>query len=108
MRYIRVVARSIYKKKKHHIAGPGTATDARELQACLETGPDPGLPEWQKKECRHAVFFFSSRRRHTRFLNVTGVQTCALQSHSEISYAVFCLRSESTRLNSSHIQKYRM
>src|SRR6056300_705077 len=23
-------------------------------------------------------FFFSSRRRHTRFLNVTGVQTCAL------------------------------
>src|SRR5210317_1931354 len=33
------------------------------------------------------------------FLNVTGVQTCALpiselQSHSEISYAVFCLRSE--------------
>src|SRR6056300_1044150 len=26
----------------------------------------------------HDVFFFSSRRRHTRFLNVTGVQTCAL------------------------------
>src|SRR6056300_1820138 len=25
-----------------------------------------------------ASFFFSSRRRHTRFLNVTGVQTCAL------------------------------
>src|SRR6056300_1884778 len=24
------------------------------------------------------VFFFSSRGRHTRFLNVTGVQTCAL------------------------------
>src|SRR5210317_1593928 len=24
------------------------------------------------------IFFFSSRRRHTRFLNVTGVQTCAL------------------------------
>src|SRR6056300_1181706 len=24
------------------------------------------------------AFFFSSRRRHTRFLNVTGVQTCAL------------------------------
>src|SRR5881397_4091246 len=23
-------------------------------------------------------FFFSSRRRHTRWLNVTGVQTCAL------------------------------
>src|SRR6056300_2115790 len=74
--------------------------------------------------CTLCVFFFSSRRRHTRFLNVTGVQTCALpissrrrhtrtpvtfrnlvcrlllgseehtselQSHSEISYAVFCL-----------------
>src|SRR5210317_40720 len=26
----------------------------------------------------HDAFFFSSRRRHTRFLNVTGVQTCAL------------------------------
>src|ERR1043166_79318 len=25
-----------------------------------------------------AQFFFSSRRRHTRFRNVTGVQTCAL------------------------------
>src|SRR5210317_376691 len=37
-----------------------------------------------------SFFFFSSRRRHTRFLNVTGVQTCALP----ISYAVFCLRSE--------------
>ena len=24
------------------------------------------------------MFFFSNRRRHTRFLNVTGVQTCAL------------------------------
>src|ERR1051326_9525633 len=70
------------------------------------------------------VFFFSSRRRHTRYRNVTGVQTCALpicdcciiatddagwsspvarrarsedhtselQSHSFISYAVFCLK----------------
>src|ERR1043166_5833586 len=25
-----------------------------------------------------SFFFFSSRRRHTRFRNVTGVQTCAL------------------------------
>src|SRR6056300_1278474 len=37
-----------------------------------------------------------------------------LQSHSEISYAVFCLKKKnrrdrkSTRLNSSHIQKSRM
>src|SRR3546814_17337004 len=28
------------------------------------------------------VFFFSSRRRHTRCALVTGVQTCALRSHS--------------------------
>src|SRR6056300_39205 len=28
-------------------------------------------------------FFFSSRRRHTRFLNVTGVQTCALPIYYE-------------------------
>src|SRR3546814_14711625 len=27
---------------------------------------------------RHCVFFFSSRRRHTRCALVTGVQTCAL------------------------------
>src|SRR5688572_31201855 len=75
------------------------------------------------------VFFFSSRRRHTR-LTVTGVQTCALpilfrsvvrlenyflvrfefepfqafekdrkstrlnSSHSQISYAVFCLKKK--------------
>ena len=25
-----------------------------------------------------SVFFFSSRRRHTRYISVTGVQTCAL------------------------------
>src|SRR6056300_1069299 len=39
----------------------------------------------------------SSRRRHTRSLNVTGVQTCALP-----------IDRKSTRLNSSHIQKSRM
>src|SRR6056300_1318082 len=39
----------------------------------------------------------TSRRRHTRFLNVTGVQTCALP-----------IDRKSTRLNSSHIQKSRM
>src|SRR6056300_1041926 len=39
----------------------------------------------------------TSRRRHTRFLNVTGVQTCALP-----------IGRKSTRLNSSHIQKSRM
>src|SRR3546814_1023061 len=28
--------------------------------------------------CQNVVFFFSSRRRHTRWALVTGVQTCAL------------------------------
>src|SRR3546814_3932523 len=28
--------------------------------------------------CAHSLFFFSSRRRHTRCALVTGVQTCAL------------------------------
>ena len=28
--------------------------------------------------CVYCFFFFSSRRRHTRFWHVTGVQTCAL------------------------------
>src|SRR5210317_478148 len=36
---------------------------------------DDCLPRGVPRSLR---FFFSSRRRHTRFLNVTGVQTCAL------------------------------
>ena len=28
--------------------------------------------------CVYVFFFFSSRRRHTRYISVTGVQTCAL------------------------------
>ena len=31
-------------------------------------------------DCSLIFFFFSSRRRHTRLLTVTGVQTCALPS----------------------------
>src|SRR2546421_677553 len=77
------------------------------------------------------VFFFSSRRRHTRSdrdwssdvcssdqlqsqakdgirdLIVTGVDrksTRLNSSHDQISYAVFCLDRKSTRLNSSHDQ----
>src|SRR5210317_445139 len=57
----------------------------------------------------------SSRRRHTRFLNVTGVLVCRLllvtgseehtselQSHSEISYAVFCLKKKKRRGSEEH------
>src|SRR5210317_345384 len=89
------------------------------------------LTNYKDSNNLYIIFFFlSSRRLHTRFLNVTGIQTCALpisllifcykqktayeisecdwssdvcssdrseehtselQSHSEISYAVFCL-----------------
>ena len=37
------------------------------------------------------LFFFSSRRRHTRLLTVTGVQTCALPICKR-SFAKFCER----------------
>ena len=33
---------------------------------------------WVNKKVRKINFFFSSRRRHTRCADVTGVQTCAL------------------------------
>ena len=33
---------------------------------------------WWKADYRLQTYFFSSRRRHTRLLIVTGVQTCAL------------------------------
>src|SRR6056300_1265343 len=48
----------------------------------------------------HDAFPISSRRRHTRFLNVAGVQKSRMPSSA-------CDR-KSTRLNSSHIQKSRM
>src|SRR3546814_1913861 len=37
--------------------------------------------------CLFFVFFFSSRRRHTRCALVTGVQTCALPISSDVSAA---------------------
>ena len=38
--------------------------------------------KWKRKK---NSFFFSSRRRHTRYISVTGVQTCALPIFSNIS-----------------------
>src|SRR2546421_1092264 len=45
---------------------------------------------------RQGAFFFFQAEDGIRDLIVTGVQTCALpiSSHDQISYAVFCLRSE--------------
>ena len=34
--------------------------------------------EGEGEETVSLIFFFSSRRRHTRYISVTGVQTCAL------------------------------
>src|SRR6056300_1296406 len=61
---ISVVAVSLKKKK---LAGDEDLIDMKE---------DVFL-QWNRWFCGD-FFFFSSRRRHTRFLNVTGVQTCAL------------------------------
>src|SRR3546814_7502050 len=39
--------------------------------------------------CKFTLFFFSSRRRHTRCALVTGVQTCALPiSRNNVSYSI--------------------
>ena len=43
--------------------------------------------EGKGKEQKIYLFFFSSRRRHTRYISVTGVQTCALP----ISKGIFIL-----------------
>src|SRR3546814_3182394 len=37
------------------------------------------------------MFFFSSRRRHTRCALVTGVQTCALPISSEVGLSLWCV-----------------
>src|SRR6056300_559755 len=36
----------------------------------------------------NATFFFSSRRRHTRFLNVTGVQSVLFRSKQKTAYEI--------------------
>ena len=46
-----------------------------DLEWCLEVG-DVGMV--QCVLVGFVFFFFSSRRRHTRYISVTGVQTCAL------------------------------
>src|SRR3546814_10501124 len=42
----------------------------------------------------YVVFFFSSRRRHTRCALVTGVQTCALPILFESEFGVSMVRAE--------------
>ena len=42
-----------------------------------QRGRDGKRREGEKKKKKNS-FFFSSRRRHTRYISVTGVQTCAL------------------------------
>ena len=51
-----------------------------------------------KKEVRREErcgFFFSSRRRHTRYISVTGVQTCALPISNGIYAGYWGVKAES-------------
>src|SRR3546814_10363710 len=48
--------------------------------------------------CVVSVFFFSSRRRHTRCALVTGVQTCALPISQSIQFSTPVSGRESTGL----------
>src|SRR5210317_1004056 len=58
--------------------------------------------DWSSDVCSSDLTPVTRRRRHTRFLNVTGVRseehTSELKSHSEISYAVFCLKKKTKTL----------
>src|SRR6056300_778259 len=52
----------------HFIVGDGMTAEYNVI----------GLFGFVRAAVQNIFFFFSSRRRYTRFLNVTGVQTCAL------------------------------
>ena len=59
------------------------ATDRSRARRCVEacvygTLDFVGYPRFPAPVEFIAAFFFSSRRRHTRYQAVTGVQTCAL------------------------------
>ena len=56
------------KGKKRSVARPGRPQPLRGTK-----GNRKGARLWYV-----VVFFFSSRRRHTSYISVTGVQTCAL------------------------------
>src|SRR3546814_3104039 len=45
-----------------------------------------GSSSWINLRCLECIFFFSSRRRHTRCALVTGVQTCALPISRELAF----------------------
>src|SRR5881396_3618224 len=59
-----------YKKKQ--------LTTCRRLPIVKDWGNQPRPPNPRQSPVPQAWFFFSSRRRHTRWYEVTGVQTCAL------------------------------
>ena len=68
-----------FKEEKHDpliIVNP-VITASEEEQIGQEAEKKKKEREERKKK-REESFFFSSRRRHTRYISVTGVQTCAL------------------------------
>src|SRR6056300_1345999 len=73
--------RIIKKKKKKERIELRTGSEEPWKRLAYEHVTSPsGLGRFVADRTIFALlaFFFSSRRRHTRFLNVTGVQTCAL------------------------------
>ena len=50
------------------------------------------------------MFFFSSRRRHTRYISVTGVQTCALPISDEPEFPQDEILTESSKIFSNIIE----
>src|SRR5210317_946051 len=65
-----------HSKKKKTVAQ--VPDDRRSIVRGSENATSVGIKGRARTQV--ILFFFSSRRRHTRFLNVTGVQTCALPS----------------------------
>src|SRR6056300_1265068 len=73
--------------KQFHVRTTPRTISVKQTMFCIffffkqKTACDISECDWSSDVCSSDlldVFFFSSRRRHTRFLNVTGVQTCAL------------------------------
>src|SRR3546814_2958327 len=55
--------------------------------------------------CSYILFFFSSRRRHTRCALVTGVQTCALPICWDAAHDINVLEAEAIRIHDEDLEQ---
>src|SRR6188508_1156359 len=62
-------------RRSSAIRSPAATAGGSWAPASIESAATLARGRWGRSAI---AFFFSSRRRHTRWLNVTGVQTCAL------------------------------